>query len=536
MSTQRRPVYAMDCETDPFDGTTDIRPFLWDFFDGKKHHTCESVSDAHAFVEAHPGIYFAHNGGRFDFLMGSFASKADIGQELLMIGGRLARFTMLGSEFRDSFCILPSPLSSLGTAKASKKEIDYAKLSRANRKKHMSEIIEYLHADTATLWHAVSAFRGEYGNGITLAGAALRQFRHCVLGGSQVPCLSASQDAIVREYYYGGRVEAMVQGHVGRPFKVYDIASAYPRAMMEVQPWGNSPIVRSFKRGEKIAGQRFYTVECDSFGALPRIEKGEGLAFPSGRGQFKCTGWELLAGLETDTIRNVNVLSVLQFSEGMSFAPYVKKYYKLKEESPKGSHARLFAKLLLNSAYGKLGCNPDNYERTTTVATAQEAMAHAASGEYRMHAAPLGGDSGPWLVSRDLDSDEKKYLHVGAAASITGWVRAYLWRAIAAARRRGAIYYCDTDSIACDAEMKTGTALGDWTLDADCTDGWIGGKKLYAFRLADGGWKTASKGARLSPSEIVRVSEGESTEWKSSAPTLRAGALPRVISRRIRKR
>ena len=108
-----KKIYAIDAETDPFNGTTDIQPFMWDIFDGEDHTTLETVAQCHAFFRANPGLYYAHNGGRFDFHLSGFCDPIESGSEILAINGRLVRFKMLGCEFRDSFAILPSVYASI---------------------------------------------------------------------------------------------------------------------------------------------------------------------------------------------------------------------------------------------------------------------------------------------------------------------------------------------------------------------------------------------------------------------------------------
>lgn len=523
-------IFAIDAETDPFDGTADIKCFLWDIFDGEEHTTIETVAECHKFFAANPGLYYAHNGGRFDFHLGGFCDPIESGSEVLAINGRLVRFKMLGCEFRDSFAILPSALAKLGQGDIQKQTIDYEKLSRAKREFHMPEIRRYIRMDTETLWHAVMAFRLTYGTGLTLAGAAFKQLKESM--GKEFETLNKGKDAMPRKYYFGGRVEAFHKGEIKKAFKVYDIASAYPRAMIEEHPAGTTIDITRPKKDAAIVDQAFYSVVAVSRGALPYLADGA-LTFPNDDTPrpFRCTGWELRAGLETKTVKILEITACVRFGKTQNFGAFVDKFYKLKAEAPKDSHARLFAKLILNGAYGKTGANPEKYSR-------QVVVSHDEQGAYLLEGWRDGGTLGSnCFVSRDLEAEEERYVHVGVAASITGWVRAYLWRAIVALRKRGGhVLYCDTDSIAVQgAEMKTGNKLGDWTLDADCVSGGIGGKKLYAYKTKGGEWKTSCKGARLNAFEIMRVARGQTIEWKNLAPTYSIKRGVRMTKRKIRK-
>jgi hypothetical protein len=541
-------VFTIDAETDPFDGTTDIQPYLWDIFDGEDHTTIETVKECHAFFQANPGLYYAHNGGRFDFHLGGFCDPIESGSEVLAINGRLVRFKMLGCEFRDSFAILPSALSKLGQGAHHKKTIDYAKMHRKTRAAHMHEIRAYIRSDTETLWHAVAAFRATYGTGLTLAGAAFQQLKATM--GKPFETLNKGKDALVRRYYFGGRVEAFHKGAIANPFKVFDIASAYPRAMIEEHPAGTCIDIDRPKVSAAIIGQAFYTCVAVSRGALPYLDAKGALTFPNDGEHrvFRCTGWELQAGLDTKTVKIVEITARVRFSKTQNFESFVDKFYKLKAEVPKDSHARLFAKLILNGAYGKTGANPEKYARQIVISEEEK-------GAYLLEGWRDGGTLGKnCFVDRKLEEDEARYIHVGVAASITGWVRAYLWRAICKARKSGGrVLYCDTDSITVQgATIKTGDKLGDWTLDGDCASGGIAGKKLYAFKLTNevyermcaaakvkgeekpSQWKTACKGGRLTEYQIMRVVRGATIEWKNNAPTYSISRGVRMMKRKIK--
>ena len=528
--SQKR-VFTIDAETDPFDGTTDIQPYLWDIFDGEEHTTIETVAECHKFFKANPGLYYAHNGGRFDFHLGGFCDPIESGTEVLAINGRLVRFKMLGCEFRDSFAILPSALSALGSGEHHKKVIDYSKMNRKTRGAWMHEIKQYIRADTETLWHAVDAFRKTYGTGLTLAGAAFAQLKLSM--GKKFETLSAGKDKMPRLYYFGGRVEAFFKGDIKKKFKVFDIASAYPRAMIEEHPAGTSVDIDCPKVNAAIVDQAFYTVIGVSRGALPFIDEKKALTFPNDDvvRSYRCTGWELRAGIETKTFAITKVTARVRFGKSQNFSAFVDKFYKLKAEAPKGSHDRLFAKLILNGAYGKTGANPEHYARQLVISEDEK-------GGYLLEGWRDGGTLGKnCFVDRPLEEEEKRYIHVGVAASITGYVRAFLWRAICEVRASGGkVLYCDTDSIFVqNAALKTGEKLGDWTLDADCVSGGIAGKKLYAIKQTNGEWKTSCKGARLSAFEIMRVVHGKTIEWKNNAPTYSISRGVRMMKRKIRK-
>jgi hypothetical protein len=126
------------------------------------------------------------------------------------------------------------------------------------------------------------------------------------------------------------------------------------------------------------------------------------------------------------------------------------------------------------------------------------------------------------------------YKNVATAASITGYVRAALFKDLSAVQTP---LYCDTDSISAESVggLSMGPKLGQWKLELECDAYAIAGKKLYAFRSAvDGSWKIASKGVTLTADEIIRIARGEKITYAPHVPTYSiTRAEPRFIGRTV---
>jgi hypothetical protein len=100
--------------------------------------------------------------------------------------------------------------------------------------------------------------------------------------------------------------------------------------------------------------------------------------------------------------------------------------------------------------------------------------------------------------------------------------------------------YCDTDSIAFISDnpekiFNVGKELGQWSKDGHFNYGAIAGKKLYAFKDFNGEYKTASKGVKLTPKQIINVAKGGTETWNSIAPTFSLKKEPFYQSRKIKK-
>ncbi len=524
-------MYAIDCETDPFSHGDVPLPFLWDAYDGKTHTTMDDTADFLHWLCSQRALAFAHNGGRFDFLQPGFVDSLEDFQEVMIINGRLAKFTLGECEFRDSYCIYPQ---SLETYK--KMEIDYGLFVPSKRKKHMELITKYLHSDTENLRELVVAFRDQYGDSLTLPGAAMKTWE--AMAKREAPKSTVGFYNEIAPFYHGGRVECFRHGIIREEFRMVDINSAYPFAMMHDHPISTETEHVKPSRTAPIKLQSTYHIRGVSLGALPFIDQAGSMSFPADGQQreFKCGGWEVAAALATHSLTISEVIERIDFAETINFAGYVNHFYELKSLSEKGSLEYLFAKIMMNALYGKFGANPQEYEKFTVMrpcfhdAAVQDGYA-------------FSGELGQWLLmSRELEEEQMRFYNVATAASITSFVRAYLWKALHAIKQAGGTpFYCDTDSIAfagkIPEELGLSKKLGDWSDEGAFDHGGIGGKKLYAFHEKGGGrndFKMGCKGVDITAQDVLKVCKGKTVLYKREAPTYSVNREPTFVQRRVR--
>jgi hypothetical protein len=525
MATKKRPIAVADCETDPFKkGRVDINPFVWGFYDGviyKKFDTTRAFVD---YVRDLDIVVYAHNGGKFDWFF--VLPYLDEFCELMIINGRLAKFKIGNCEFRDSYNILPVPLAAY-----KKDDIDYAIFEKGEREKPKNKklIEDYLRTDCIYLFELVSHFVNQYGTGLTLAGSAMKFWQKHF--DQTAPRTSKYFYDNFREYYYGGHVECFTAGVFRKDFKVIDINSAYPYAMKFKHPYGKIYEVSSeLPKTEAFIQRSFIKLECISKGALPFRSK-KGLIFPNDNEKriYSVTGWEYLAGLETNTLTEIKIIEVTTFSDSIDFGEYIDHFYALKSDSERDSPDYIIAKLFLNSLYGKFGSNPDEYMEYT-ISRPEHIIASECDG-YE-----FGAMLGDWaLLQKPLDEEKQHYFNVAVAASITGFVRAYLFKALHQCK---GLIYCDTDSIAATdigALALSDTILGGWKVEAECDWGAVAGKKLYVFHTNKGKFKKASKGARLTWREIVKVAKGVPQIYEPIAPSFSLKRGITITNRKITK-
>lgn len=564
--TKRKPLAVLDIETDPFRRFRSPKPFLAGWFDGKRTRSFwgpDCIAECWRSVrrELKGYVIYWHNGGKFDaryFLEHLHAA----GGVVRNIKGRIAQVKLPdGTEFRDSYCILPVALKATGR----KLDIDFRKMERGVREQHRAEILDYWKGDLVATFDAVSEFVAQYGMGLTLAGRTFAQLKEKF--GIEPPKCSEHHDDLFRRFYYGGRVEFFELGRLKGTFTVIDINSAYPAAMRHSHAFGTSfTVSEKLPRDREFLKRCFVRFEGESAGGLPFRDQEGALSFKPHAGEFFVTGWEFVAAQDAGAVRVARVLSVHEPLEVRDFSAFVEYFYRMKKEAAKGSSEELFAKLFLNSAYGRFALNPREFRDVVLTDLGDEpdeneTLRKKLKKEVKRREPKLRGEAlrlrlvdywaafrDKWTLAnqfedvgisvweREVPVKSNGFFNVATAASITGCVRAFLFESMRKARR---VVYCDTDSIICEhpGDLKLSRELGEWKVEAvSVPDGvWIAGKKLYAMRVArefwkplkdgPGGrkrwneWKTASKGVRLSPAEICRVAEGETVKSTLQAPT-----------------
>jgi hypothetical protein len=189
-----------------------------------------------------------------------------------------------------------------------------------------------------------------------------------------------------------------------------------------------------------------------------------------------------------------------------------------------------FAKRFLCSLYGKFGSNPEKYSEYTVVEP--RFIESACESDGYGFVTELGALA---LLSRPILEERQRYYNVGVSSSITGFIRAYDWRAM---RQCVGVQYIDTDCLHCTDSGTLAlheTELGAWKVEAKCRYGAYAGPKMYACLTDDGKWKIASKGVKLSAEEIIRVAQGEEIEYVPEVPqfSIKRGIhfVPRKIKR-----
>jgi len=537
-----RVIAVIDFETDPFLHGRPVAPFAWGFYDGEKYEgqwhndATKCVKSLLKFLREYhrPLLIYAHNGGKFDFMF--FIEQLE--NPLKIINGRIVEARLGEHVLRDSYAIFPDSLSTY-----KKDDIDYRKMERDVRHKHKVEIMDYLRKDCEYLHNIVSYFVKRFGPKLTIGATAIGLLRELC----PFPRTTESHDTAMRPYYFGGRCEAFESGIIHGDFKIIDVNSMYPDVMRNrLHPLGMG-YTRYDRESFDFFGEDLYFIKFDGTnnGALPTRTK-TGLDFNVSCGTFWACSHEIKVALFHGLITIDHVHEILVPDQVTDFSAYVDKFIDEKIQAKKEGDKlkELFAKRLLNSAYGKTGQNPENH------------------GDYMI---VKRGEVCPRLTEFDLDDNgelmtgpiwelyekhhdfniystptkTKQYYDVAIAASITSAARAKLLDAKMQVVRP---IYCDTDSLICEdvGNLQIDDfKLGAWAVEARPKLLAIAGKKLYAAFHDDGRnnvkfLKGANKGVQMHPSEIVDVCEGKQITCHRDAPNIKISGEQIFTTRKIK--
>ena len=531
-----RSIAVGDFETDPFAYGRIPKPFACGFMveglsTDKEYRYFwgdDCVSQFLSFLQGvkTPLLIYFHNGGKFDF----FFFLKHLQNPVKVIHGRIVKATIGIHEFRDSWAIIPMPLASY-----KKEKIDYSLMERTRRERNRPAILDYLYHDCLYLFDLVLAFNNRFGARLTIAGTAAKELRKLHPQWSQ----KEPHDKKFRPYYFGGRVECFESGVIKGEWKIYDVNSMYPFVMRNCNhPLGGhyiTPNKKTLDRDGWFVGfsglMYFATVRGRNFGALPvRVKDNNGgLSFTEPYGTFYTTSHELRLAIQLGLFIVEEIIDAHIPVQTQRFLEFVDTFVaeKIAAKQTKDEIAERFAKLILNSAYGRFGINPFDFFDYHIQANGDERPQDAIDCDAGKTWGPYESNPEYTLWRRRVnqpqetedDDAPKGFEDVAIAASITSAARAVLMRAIVESKRA---VYCDTDSLICEAIGKdsaiSDTALGAWKYEGCGDEIAVAGKKLYALFDKGVEVKSASKGVKITPLEIKEVANGGVVVWESDAP------------------
>lgn len=539
---------VIDAETDPFKHGRVPEPFAWEFYANDRTEVFwgdDCTEQLLRFLEAEGDEYmlFAHNGGKFDFHF----LHGEIENPIKIINSRIVSAKLGKHTLRDSLAIIPVPLARF--FKGSKDDMDYRRMEREHREKYKGQILSYLHTDCLSLYKVVSAFVERFGPKLTVGSTAMGELikRH------DFEKMKPSEDAAMRPFYYGGRVECfqhgILSGSPGEPLLMLDVNSEYPKAMKAF----NHPLCANFHQTEEMPDdpEQPFFIDFTGYntGALPSYAENGSLTFNKEYGRFQACSHEVRTALKYQLIKIEEIHQVYAATSWGNFAQFVDDFYgeKVSAKIAGDEVTEMFSKFMLNSAYGKFGSNPENFRDWYINRDFGNDIALIANG-YTLEVEYDEFE----LWSRPAANADNSFFNVATAASITSAARSILLEGLQHAVDP---MYCDTDSILCRrfTGLVSDTELGAWKIDKRAPMAAIAGKKLYAlydpeslkkprrvWNIEFQEWddnpdrkalKLSSKGGSLSVDEIIKIAKGGHVLFENDAPTFSLHRETRFIHR-----
>lgn len=519
-------IAVIDFETDPFLFGRMPRPFAAGFY--RKGEYAEFWGDSCPeqllqYINAidEELIIYAHNGGKFDF----YFLLEWLGNPIKIINGRIVSAKIGKHTLRDSYAILPMPLAGYA-----KNTIDYAYFEEETRNGFKREILDYLHSDCKYLFDLCTAFVHRFGPRLTIGGTAMRELKKF----HPIEELGENHDKLFRQFYFGGRVQCFEGGVLNGNFNVYDVNSMYPSVMRNCDhPSGSDyRYICSNLRMDSISEASF--IRCIADCADFPFRTKEGLDYGHGKREYFITGHEYRMAVMCGSLRAFKLIEAYEPVNTQRFENFVDAFVadKILAEEKGDKIGRTFAKLILNSAYGKFAQNPTNFSdwhiRYRGEPPPEPLYAETECEEgWRIYADY--GEIDIWTKP----SPSLAYSDVATGASITGAARAVLMHAIHLSERP---IYCDTDSIICESaniELDD-KRLGAWKTEARGDLCAVAGKKLYALFQDGKAVKWASKGCKLDPEKIIDIAKGGIYNYQRDAPNFKLSGDHKFIKRDIR--
>lgn len=423
-------------------------------------------------------------------------------------------------------------------------EFGIAKMTIDFKTATQSKLSVYCHRDVEILvrvWDYWLRFLDKHDLGdfaITIAGQALRAFRHRFMHDEIG--IHNRKDAIrlERESYKGGRCEVWKVGKFTEgPYYKLDINGLYayvmrkyptPRKLVKVLVNVNPDyLVKLLEEYQVIADvlletdEPYYALHLNGFNV-----------FPVGQFRATLTTWETINALEKGHLRGIGEVAI--YTPESLFKSFIDYFTPLRQKyKAAGDMARSrMCKDLRNSLYGKFGQRGYKQKVIGDAPLDKVAVRHWLDLESQ-------GECWDWTfggkIIRQEKSGESEDSFPGIASHISAAGRCVLWD-YAQKAGPGHVYYADTDSLIVDQagydnlqDWIDPLELGKLKLEGESEDLEIYAKKSYVF---DG--RMTTKGISK---KAVRTADGlwRQTHFTSLKWAFKHGDLDHVLTYEVEK-
>lgn len=366
-------------------------------------------------------------------------------------------------RFADSYNLLPTSVKKLGELLGlSKKELGQNLISSL---KNLPQDIDYCKRDCEIVYKSLEKFFTGLEPCFTVGSLSLKTFRLKFL--TKTIKVSEHSDKFF-DALYGGRTEAFYIGKCKA--NVYDINSAYPRAMLNDLPNPtklrvvynpDSEMVRQVLRDyEGMISCKVHVNENEKLPVLP-YKMDERLIFPTGIFTGSWTFPEFRYAMRVNKIKILEVSEIV-FAPAIKspFIPFIKFYWNERTKTLDAFLKYLF-KLIMNNLYGKLIQRAREEYRYFKEENRKEIREFMRKMKIRQ-CEIIEVNQGIFLRYKT----NRIFSHTIACfgAYITAYVRVMLHKMMY--KHLDKLKYCDTDSVFIQRKLNlNSTELGGWKLE-----------------------------------------------------------------------
>jgi len=381
------------------------------------------------------------------FRLGSFYTSGHT--SILRFAGEDRKIVVL-----DNGNYFPGKLAKWGTA------IGFPKMDVDPLTEPLEKVDPYCKRDAEImfrLWRDLFQFLDEHDLGcwgVTLPSQAFNAYRHRFMKTSILVHDDEPTLAMEREAYHGGRTSIFYKGKLDNgPYYKLDINSMYPYVMSKNKypvRWHrtqtNVPLRELCHKMERYAVIAECSIQTDE--RFYAVKHRGHLVHPIGQFRTTLTTPELRHALARGHLQTVHRMAY--YDQSFIFQEYVSFFYeqKLSHADQEDDPYYAFAKLYLNSLYGKFGQRAMSWEKLAPdqiLDRRSDALIDTVTGEYRL--VYRFGDT-YWERTEEGESFNSC---PAIAAHVTAYARSYLY-ALCERCGWGHVFYTDTDSIITDAK------------------------------------------------------------------------------------
>lgn len=480
----------------------------YDGFTYKEHESIESLIKSIFNYRNHNRTFFAHNGGRFDFLfiLEEIKKYKKIKIEKMIFNGSSLIFfeaerSGVRISFQDTFPLFKMSLKKIGETFCKKQKlcgaIDFENGEKFDKNNKLHR--DYLRLDCEVLFEAIEnlrkyKFAKSTGLKLTISSQALAHFRTNFLK-EKIFHPPNSVKKFIRKSMAGGRTE--IFKFSSQNGAIYDVNSMYPAIMSQE----NIPITYlGPSKNENEFG--FHDIEAlvpkNTIFPILWVRQNGRLIFPTGKIKGIYFSEEIKLAKEMGAI--------ITFKKGHKFSArndlftdYISECFKMR--SIDQGHSEM-GKRLMNHLFGKFG---QRSEREEIFFTATSDLRQLSKNEK-----PVGSIEAFFKnkIAKRVIIKESVHSLPQIAAAITAHARCRLTRALIKCGSRA--LYCDTDSIFLEgiepAPFRVSKNLGDFKLESSFKSAYFILPKTYALELADSK-KIKMKGFPEKFSEKISINE-----------------------------